>query len=329
MPDILRLIWPAVEAVHPVLSRAAIVRWPQGAHTKLVAAKLIIPSGTAARIRCPECGKDHATTPMVRAQPDGTTRVFIVCPEHGRADITRLDRQLWGVNIEALVEVIARELALTGRPTNLAGNRVWRCGRTTVSGKSRDVLLARGLCRQDAGQFRRAVTGAHRPLVLVGSQLPPADFWHGTTPTLIRLCDVAVFDGVSFTLDTTHILGVIAQPDPSPVVPGTAVDMDKLKRLIRQQIKADKQTQLTDDIYKQAYRQCGDVRSAAKFLSEQTGQKVSKDKVQGALTRAGGAAAVLNASSSNSVVRPVASQGRDKHGKAVIEAQRDDSEEVT
>lgn len=329
MPDLLCLIWPAVEAVHPVFSRAAIVRWPQGAHAQLVAAKLIIPSGTAGRIRCPECGKEHAATPMARAQPDGTTRVFIVCPDHGRADITRLDRQQWAVNIESLVGIIARELALTGKPTDLAGGRVWRCGRTMVSGKSRDVLFARGLCRQDAGQFRRAITSAHQPIVLIGSQLPPADFWHGTAPTLIRLCDVAAFDGASFALDTAHILGVITQPDPSPMVPGTTVDMDKLKKLIARALEAHKANELSDDICIQTYRHCQDVRLAAQLLSEQTGQKVSKDRVQRALTRKGGAAKVLSAGNSNSIVRPVASHRRDKHGKAIIESQHTDSAEVT
>lgn len=330
MNDLLRLIWPAVEAVHPAFSRAAIVRWPQGAHAQLVAAKLIITSGTAGRIRCPECGKDHAAAPMVRVQPDGTTRVFIACPEHGRADITLLDRQQWTVNIEALVGIIARELALTGKPTDLAGGRVWRCGRTTVSGKSRDVLFARGLCRQDAGQFRRAITGAHQPIVLVGSQLPPADFWHGTSPTLIRLCDVAAFDGVSFTLDSLHILGVITQPAASPIVPGTTVDEKKLKTLIRQQVKADKKTALTDDILVAAYRQEQSFDKAAAFLNSnpEVTEHVTRDRVRYAVIRKGGIAAVLKQANSDSIVRPVASHRRDKRGKILIEAQPDDSEEV-
>ena len=70
MADLLGLLWPAVEAVQPVFSPAALVRWPPGAHAKLAAAKLIVPSGTARRIRCPECGQVHAATPMARDQPD-------------------------------------------------------------------------------------------------------------------------------------------------------------------------------------------------------------------------------------------------------------------
>lgn len=331
MNDLLRLIWPAVEAVHPVFSRAAIVRWPRGAHAQLVAAKLIMPGGTAGRIRCPECGKDHAATPMMRVQPDGATRVFIACPDHGRADITQLDRQQWTVHIEALAGIIARELALTGKPTDLAGGRVWRCGRTKVSGKSRDVLFARGLCRQDAGQFRRAITSAHQPIVFVGSQLPPGDFWHGTAPMLIRLCDVATFDGASFTLDTAHIMGVITQPAASPIVPGITVDEKKLKTLIRQQVKADKKTALTDDILAAAYRQEQSFDKAAAFLNAnpEVTERVTRDRVRYAVIRKGGIAAVISGANSDSVMRPVASHRRDTRGKILLEAQADDSAEVT
>lgn len=94
----------------------------------------------------------------------------------------------------------------------------------------------------------------------------------------------------------------------------------QLKLMIRQQIKAEQKTNLTDDIYQQAYRQCGSVRAAANFLSEQTGQDITKDQVHRALQRAGGAAAVLNAQSSNSIQRTVASHRRDKKGKPIVQA---------
>lgn len=328
MADLLRLIWPAVEAVQPVFSPAALVRWPPGAHAKLVAAKLIVPRGTARRIRCPECGQVHAATPMARDQPNGTMRVFIVCPEHGRADITRVDRQQWAVNVEVLVETLARELALTGKPANLENGRVWRCGRTTVSGKSRDVLFARGLCRQDAGQMRRAITSAHQPIVLVGSQLPPADFWHGRAPTLIRLSDVATFDGVTFALETAHILGVITQPEPPLAIPGANVTKKELALIVRRQIQADKQTEVTDRICVEAVRLCGGQRAAARFLTEKTGKKVSKERVGRALERAEDADAVVNNANSNSIVRSVASHRRDTRGKIVFESQPDEDAEV-
>lgn len=53
----------------------------------------------------------------------------------------------------------------------------------------------------------------------------------------------------------------------------------------------------------------------APFSTCQAGREVSKDQVSRALKRAGGAAAVLNAEDSDSVVRGVASQRRDRFGK--------------
>jgi hypothetical protein len=95
-----------------------------------------------------------------------------------------------------------------------------------------------------------------------------------------------------------------------------------LTRMIRQQVKAEAKTTLTDAVYIAAYRQCQSVREAAAFLTRETQREVSKDEVQRAVTRAGGAAAVLSATDSDSIVRGVASQDRDKHGKPIVQSQR-------
>lgn len=90
---------------------------------------------------------------------------------------------------------------------------------------------------------------------------------------------------------------------------------EQLKLMIRRQLKAEKKTSLTDDIFVAAYRQHGSVRKAAAFLSEQTGRSVSKDQVYRALKRSGGIQAVLNAEDSDSIQRTVASQRRDRQRK--------------
>jgi hypothetical protein len=114
-------------------------------------------------------------------------------------------------------------------------------------------------------------------------------------------------------------------------VPGTAVDEKKLKTLIRQQVKADKKTALTDDILAAAYRQEQSFDKAAAFLNAnpEITERVTRDRVRYAVIRKGGIADVLNGANSDSVVRPVASPRRDKRGKTFIAAQPDDSAEVT
>ncbi len=98
------------------------------------------------------------------------------------------------------------------------------------------------------------------------------------------------------------------QADPSK----SAKTDKELERKIRQHIKADKMTHLSDEWYLCAYRQEGSYRKAAAFLSKQVSRKVSKDKVARAVRRFGGPAAALQLEDSESVKRTVASQSRDR-----------------
>lgn len=317
MPDLLQLLWPAVEAVNPVFSRVAIVRWPEGAQAQLAAAELIVPDGSGSRIRCPECGRDHVCRPIAREQPDGSTRLFIPCPEHGRADVTDVDIRQWAVNIETLVRTLGSELRLSGQPADLGSGRVWRCGRTVIAGASRDVLFARGLARRDAAEFRRAISRAHRPIVFVGSELPPPDFWNGQPPTLIRLRDVATFDGQRIEIDAKHIMGLIADSRQAPGADAITVPKKDLAKIVRQQVKAEAKTFLEDDILVAAYRQTGSYRKAADLLNQnpEANRHVTKDRVKAAVDRAGGIALVMQDANSESVLRGVASQTRDRKKK--------------
>ena len=86
--------------------------------------------------------------------------------------------------------------------------------------------------------------------------------------------------------------------------------------MIRQQVKAEEKTALTDDILVAAYKQHNSMRKAADFLTSETGQTVTKDKVQRAVGRSGGIEAVVSGHDSHSVRRTVASQRRD--GKKII-----------
>ena len=65
-----------------------------------------------------------------------------------------------------------------------------------------------------------------------------------------------------------------------------------------------------------AYKQHNSMRKAAAFLTTETGQTVTKDKVQRAVGRSGGIEAVVSGHDSHSVRRTVASQRRD--GKKII-----------
>lgn len=84
-----------------------------------------------------------------------------------------------------------------------------------------------------------------------------------------------------------------------------------LKKIIRQQVKAEIQSMVADDALVAAYKEHGSCNKAAEYLSKQTEQTTSKDKVYRAVQRAGGIKEVSVHESSDSVVRAVASQRRD------------------
>ena len=309
MPDALQFLGPAVEAVNPVFSRAAVIRWPNDARTQLVSARLLVPQGSTTRIRCPECGQTHVAKPVPREQPDGKVRFFIPCPRHLRAEVSDRDIQQWAANIEALAQILATALSLGGRSTQLASDRVWRCGRWTYQDMLRDVLFARGLRRKDAVQFRRAITGSHRPIVFVGSETPADDFWQGRIPPLIRLCEVATLDDGQLHIDVAQVVGLVRTADESK--DAVSPTLDQLKLLVRQQVKAEGKMNLRDDWLVSAYKQCGSYRKAAKFLSDESQQTVTKDQVAAAVKRAGGLDAVVRGDDSESIVRTVSSRRRD------------------
>ncbi len=310
MTEPLHFLWPAVEAVNPVFSRAALIRWPKNVHSQLVAAKLLVPQDTTTRIRCPECGQTHIARPFAREQPDGTVRFFIPCPQNLRAEVKERDLQQWAANIEGLVTSMLEVMSLGGKSTKLESDRVWRCGRWTYQGVLRDVLFARGLRRNDAAQFRRAITGAHRPVVFVATELPDADFWQGRVPPLIRLREVASLVDGKIELDVPQVVGLVRAADEDSDA-GVAITLDNLKLLIRQQIKAEGKTSLRDDWLVSAYKQCGSYRKAAKFLSDESQQTVTKEQIAGAVKRAGGLEAMTCGDDSDSVVRAVSSRRRD------------------
>lgn len=309
MVDPLQFLWPAVEVVRPVFARAAVVRWPKGVHKQLVSAKLLVPVGTTTRIRCPQCGQTHEARISARVQPDGTFRYFIPCPEHLRAEVTDRDLQQWAASVEGIAKTVAKSLSLTGQCKDLASGRVWRCGRANYQGVLRDVLFARGLRRKDAGQFRREITRAHCPIVFVGSETPDADFWSKSVPTLIRLCEVAQLVNNDLQIDLQQVIGLIRTADEAGRSQSEIVlTQYQLGARIRRQIKAEKRTELTDDLVIAARLKHGSSRRAAEALTAD-GFPIHHSTVSRIVKKS---EKIVRGESSESIARSVASHRRNR-----------------
>lgn len=324
MVDELQYLWPIVDARESMIAAQTVTGWPAGVHERLVALGLLREGERASQIRCPEC-QDHVEEVLVSGGPKGT-RLVIACPVVLRVEITPAMLTQWILDHSALAATLARVLSLSGKCVELIPGRLWRLGRTKWKEKLRDVVLARGLHWDDGASLQAKLSRSTKPIVFVPLLRPPPDFWR-TPPPLLVLSDVASLRDGLIDIEPLEIAAAIEDADARKAESeGITLTLDGLKVLIRQQVKAEGATQLSDDAMRSAYRHCGSVRQAAELLTRETGQSVTKDRVQRALTRAGGASAVLDSEDSDSIVRGVASQSRDKHGKPMIHSQTHERE---
>ncbi|GAB6185670.1 hypothetical protein [Thermopirellula anaerolimosa] len=314
MTGALDYLWPLLEAKYPIVAAHVAAGWPAGVHEWLVDLGLLVRAEDAQRVLCPEC-HEHFEEIIASRGPDESARLFVPCPKVLRARVPPEARWLWQVNLDGLVAALALTLGLAGRPAELLPRRLWRLGRTHWQGVRRDVLFTRGLRWEDAAGVRSGIVRAHRPVVFVPQNKPDDDFWTRRVPPVLALAQVATLGEQGLDVDRLELVAAIQEAEVRQAGQIAVVTEEQLKLTIRQQVKAEGKTSLTDDIFLQAYRQCGSVREAAMFLSRQTGREVSKDQVSRALKRAGGAVAVLNAEDSDSLQRGVASQRRDRFGK--------------
>ena len=312
MNDALAYLWPLVDASEPVVAAHVVATWPAGVHARLVELGFLIQADDADRVLCPEC-YGHTEEVIASDGPNGTTRFFIPCPEVHRAHVAPEQRRRWSVSLTNLAGGLAASMGLRGACSELSPSRVWRLGNTTWQGRSRDVLLGRGLHWDDASSMRGALRQGRRPIVFVAQTKPAEGLWRGRVPPLLALSQIATLGDTGIDVDAIELATAIQDADSRAAAPGEmTVSLEQLKLMIRQQLKAESKTTLTDDILVAAYRQHSSVRDAAVFLSEHTGQEVSKDKVNRAVQRAGGVEAVRDDHDSESIRRTVASQLRDR-----------------
>jgi hypothetical protein len=313
MIDPLSYFLPILESPDTLIGAHEVRRWPAGVLERLINLGLLVRAEDAYSVVCPECG-DHTEDLIAEDGPGYRVRFFIECPEVWRLEVPATSRKQWRPNLEAFVRLMSVSLKLSGKPASLHHDRLWRIGRMTWNGQGRDVLFVRGLRWDDGDLIRRAISRARRPIVFSSTYAMPDDFWP-TVPPQSVLRDVASLED-DFQVDVVEI--TVCLDDAAnrrtgePLQP---ITREELTLMVRRQVKAEHKTELTDEFYLRAYRQEGSVRKAADYLTQATGQTISKDAVQRAVNRHGGASAVLESEDSNSIVRGVASQQRDRKGK--------------
>lgn len=267
---------------------------------------------------CPECDDMHEELPIVRTMPDGSLRWFIPCPELLRVEIIPECLRRWSIDFMAFTVHLAQTLGLTGSTKEVMPDRVWRLGKTKWEQTSRDVLFVRGMSWPDARDAAGVVEKTTQPIVLVSERIPDEHVWLRRIPAVVALSYVSHLSHTGLTIDRDHLFASISDQRTEAGEPAAKViSTKKQKLMIRQQVKAEIESMLTDDALTAAYEQHGSYREAADALSAQTGQPISKDRVFRAVKRKGGTKTVHSDTNSGSVRRTVASQRCD--GKKKIQ----------
>jgi len=313
MVDPLEFLLPIVESQQMTIGNDEAIRWPPEVLNTLVDLGILVDAEDAGVIRCPECG-DHWEELIARDGPGDSTRFFISCPEVLRVDVTQEQRRQWRPNLSGLVRLLAESLNLSGKSQELVPERLWRLGRMNWNGDSRDVLFVRGLQWPDGEQPRSQIVRQRKPVLISSTYAMPDEFWRTPPPQLVLRRIAWLADRLE--IDVEEVAACLLYSSKKAVGSTTlSLSEEELKLTIRRQIKAENKSELTDDIFVSAYLQEGSLRAAAKFLSKQTNSEVTKDSVKRAVDRQGGISALANESDSDSIVRGVASQHRDRQGK--------------
>lgn len=318
--DLLGLILAAADDQGRVFDHAEIARWPPGALGQFCHVRLVRRGAGGLYAPCPNCTDGHIEPVTIRAGRDGTKRFYIWCPESMRVEVQPEMCNGWQVDLAGLAAVLAGALGLKGRPRPVVADRLWRLGRTPWppgSSNTREVVFARRMQDDDAPAVAAHIGAGGRAIVLVPSHVPDTRVWSGPVPAAIPLSELTTWH------DDQLVLDVVAMADAVGAADRLAASAEAIalgptgKKMVRRQVKAEIKSLLTDDAYVAAFKQHGSYRKAAAALTEQTGQKIGKDKVRGAVERHGGRAEVLSGEDSVSVSRTVASQRRDRSKKFI------------
>lgn len=317
--EIFDLLLEAVDDVGRVFDFAEIARWPTGQLQSLQELGLLRQAAGGLHAPCPNCDDGHVEQVIIRPNPGGPMRYFIQCPESMRVEVTAEMCIGWQVDGDGVAKAISAAMDLKSVPKTMVPGRLWKLGRTPWKQSSREVVWATRLHDADAATVVAHLGPGGRAIVFVPMHAPDERVWPGHRPAVVALSRVATLTPQGIQLDVAAITEIVsdadAQAEARSILP---VDPQVKKRVIRQQLKAEAKSQLEDDVLVAAYKMYGSVRKAAEALTKQLKTPITKDKVQGAITRAGGAKALREEMDSPSVARTVASQSRDR-AKKVLE----------
>ncbi|MCC5786913.1 MAG: hypothetical protein JJU33_09450 [Phycisphaerales bacterium] len=308
---ILNLLFAAADDVGRTFDHRDLAEWPAGSHRVFLKLGILRQSAGGLMASCPSCDDGHVELVSQRPGPDGEPRLYIYCPEQLRLEVSAEMCRGWEVDLDGLATLLNSAMELKGKPKPLIPNRLWRLGRIPWEGNTREVMLATRLGDPDGASVAAPVGVGGRAIVLVPRQVPDDRVWPGRVPAVVALERVAELDDDRFVIDGVALMEAVAEADAVALERGEIPQEQLAAKKVRQQVDKAIKSMLSNEALVQEYRIRGSYRKAADALVA-AGYRTNRYAVERAVKTAGGPDAVKQGADSNSVIRTVASQPRDR-----------------
>ena len=310
MDEAMELLLRSLDTPVPVLTAEEMGRWPPGAKEALERLGLLRQAANASHAPCPSCESRHVEEVVVCEDGDGATRFYITCPESLREQIAEEDLRQWTFDWPNLARLAACELNLRGKVEALIPDRVWRLGRQTCDGLSREFLLGRGLLWPDGAALQPSLMGGAKRIVLV-MNAPSPQWWIGEPPAVVRLDAVASW---AAPWDLLAVADAIRRADRRDAAAGALDVSAKKEKVLRQAVRRALSHEQFDQLVAQEYRRQPSYTKVTAAI-EARGIKTNRSAVGRAMKRMGGPGAVLRLDESR-FEKPVSSHKRDRPKKS-------------
>jgi hypothetical protein len=206
LADALRFIWDRADADAPYYSADEVARWPPGVVDDLCGSGLLRLAANASCVRCDSCAADHVEEVSAGEFPPGTgIRAFIRCPEAGRVEVPLWRLRRWEVDLPGLVAALAQACATAGPSTEHIPGRLWLLGKSTWTGRPRQVFFARIVRQEDAPAVAQALRQNHKGVLFLPTE-QSLRRWGQRHPILtVALDSVLTLEGKSLKLDRADV----------------------------------------------------------------------------------------------------------------------------
>jgi len=314
LDDLLQLLLVAADDTERVFRYRDLAEWPEGGLELFVQLGILRRGSGGLMAECTNGTEPHLERVMELEDTDGSSRMFISCPESMRVEVAPEMCECWEVDQNGLVRSIAITLDLKKTPKALLSNRLWRLGRIPWKKKKRDVLFARRLCDADAYDTLCKVPRGGSSVVLVPHQIPDDRVWPGRVPAVVSLDNLLIMDKGKLVMDAVAFMESITNADIEIADRGQ-VSLDQIsKQKVRKEVKSMIDKMLTQTQLTQAYVAFGSIDKTVDGLKKQ-GVKVSRSAVHRALDANGGYKKIRERGDSGSFSSIVSSQPRDRGKK--------------